>query len=795
MSYYGGTSGHYLPSGTRLNNIYEIEDVVGEGGMGVVYRGRAIETGDPVAIKVIRADMAGNEAALALFRKEASVLNNLLHEAIVRYYVFTRDPEVDRPYLATEFVDGVSLADIIDHHALPRADVVELAIRLAEGLQAAHRLGVVHRDISPDNIILPGRDVKKAKIIDFGIARAAHFGGQTVIGDSIAGKFDYMSPEQLGLYGGNVTPRSDMYSLGIVLAEAALGRPLDMGGTQAAVIEKRRTVPKLDGIEPRLKALLSHMLQPKPTDRPETMTEIAATARSIAGDPPRRSRRGPLIAAAVAVIVIGVGAALYGADALRMLSGGSTDDGSEIVVTSAPTLIPADEPADPPETFSADLDTGANGTASQPDAAAASTASDGGADDAPTPSVQEIVSALGGDTIEPNTPRDGPAEEIRMSGADGTDAIAATADPSATSDPTPPPATTSTDTAAQDGAAEAAAPSTPAADGTGDGASAATSAVSTSAPQQPAPSTTPDATSAASDTETAAASGASASDATAASPPAPDTAESTAASDATTAPPPATGATEEDATASSATAAQPATPATPAEGDGAGGVQVAAADGTSSVELPQPPTTAEAGVLRYVTQYDAGGCTYIRPIEVRAQYAKLEAFGDQVPPFVTFDENFARSVGFEADIGLRLIKPAQCPAVEFLRDVKNGGAQPLDLKLDNDTIRSGFALTGTVSGLGDRKLVVLVINEDGRVYPIDAVSKREGNWASIHTRISGGPQTLQPHLMMVIAADDMPDAATAQRLTAPEFFSNLEKALAGRESSVRAQISYFKFGG
>jgi eukaryotic-like serine/threonine-protein kinase len=102
-----------LPPGTQLNGMYEITELVAAGGMGEVYKGKQIETEDTVAIKVIKADMAGNEAAYALFRKEASALHHLHHESIVRYFAFGVDRDIKRPFLAMEFVDGESLADVV----------------------------------------------------------------------------------------------------------------------------------------------------------------------------------------------------------------------------------------------------------------------------------------------------------------------------------------------------------------------------------------------------------------------------------------------------------------------------------------------------------------------------------------------------------------------------------------------------------------------------------------------------------------------------------------------------------
>ena len=102
-----------LPAGTRLSDIYELESTIAAGGMGEVYKGRMIETGDPVAIKMIKPELAGNDAVISLFRKEASSLHYLHHDAIVRYFVFSVDRTLGRPYLAMEFVDGPSLSDFL----------------------------------------------------------------------------------------------------------------------------------------------------------------------------------------------------------------------------------------------------------------------------------------------------------------------------------------------------------------------------------------------------------------------------------------------------------------------------------------------------------------------------------------------------------------------------------------------------------------------------------------------------------------------------------------------------------
>jgi serine/threonine-protein kinase len=276
MDMYAAPQPPRLPPGTRLNGMFEIDQRIASGGMGEIYRGHVVETGDPVAIKMMRLDLADNAMALALFRKEASALHNIHHEAIIRYYVFSHDPGIGRHYLAMEFVDGLPLSDLLRQGPLGLSSVRTLQERLAAGLSAAHQLGIIHRDLSPDNVLIPGRDLARAKIIDFGIARSTRSGEGTIIGSAFAGKYNYVSPEQLGLFGGDVTPRSDIYSLGLVLAACVLGRPLDMGGTQFEVLEKRRTVPDLTAVDSRFRPLLASMLQPDPADRPESMAAVAA---------------------------------------------------------------------------------------------------------------------------------------------------------------------------------------------------------------------------------------------------------------------------------------------------------------------------------------------------------------------------------------------------------------------------------------------------------------------------------------------------------------------------------------
>lgn len=349
-----------VPPGTRLNDLYEVGEQIAQGGMGEIYRGNQIATGDPVAIKMIKPEFAGDESVMALFHREASALNRLQHDSIVRYYIFGTDRAINRTYLAMEFVEGSPLSDVIAHRALSTAEVNELRRRLAAGLQVAHDNGIIHRDISPDNIILPDEDVRKAKIIDFGIARSTKPGQATVIGDGFAGKYNYVSPEQAGMFGGDVTARSDIYSLGLMLAASLLGKPIDMGGSMADVIEKRRAVPDLSGIDKQVRPLLEHMLAPDPKDRPTSMRAVAEwtpkdktvkdktlkTLPAAGSTAAESSRKSPVaaIAGGVAVLVAG------GIGAFMVMGPSATPPKTEAppaLALAPPVIQPAQPRADP----------------------------------------------------------------------------------------------------------------------------------------------------------------------------------------------------------------------------------------------------------------------------------------------------------------------------------------------------------------------------------------------------------------------------------------------------------------
>ena len=263
-----------LPEGTLLNNIYQVRRFIARGGMGEVYEGFNVNTDERVAIKVMLAHLAAEPRVQAMFRKEARILTELAHPALVRYRVLAQEPALQLFYIVTEFIDGQSLSELVGRLTPSVDEIKALTRRLAEGLAAAHELGAIHRDISPDNVLLPGGRLDQAKIIDFGIAKDLNPANQTMIGDSFAGKLGYVAPEQFGDFGRSIGPWTDVYSLGLVILALAAGRAPDMGVTLVEAVDRRREGVDLELLPTALKPVFERMLAPDPANRFQTMDEV-----------------------------------------------------------------------------------------------------------------------------------------------------------------------------------------------------------------------------------------------------------------------------------------------------------------------------------------------------------------------------------------------------------------------------------------------------------------------------------------------------------------------------------------
>ncbi len=262
-----------IPANTLIINTYQVKRLLGGGGMGEVYLARHARLGTEHAIKVVRPSMGDNTQVMDLFYREARVLRGVRHDAVVNYDGFVQDAE-GRDYLVMEYVEGVPLSDRLKRQPLTVTEVLSLRDRLCAGLATAHRQGAVHRDLSPDNVILPGGEIAAAKLIDFGLCKLTDPEQKTIVGAAFAGKYRYAAPEQFGMFGGVVDGRTDIYSLGLVLVAAATGRPLEMGNEFMDALRYRQQVPDLSALAPELQEWLTAMLQPNPAERPATIDEL-----------------------------------------------------------------------------------------------------------------------------------------------------------------------------------------------------------------------------------------------------------------------------------------------------------------------------------------------------------------------------------------------------------------------------------------------------------------------------------------------------------------------------------------
>ena len=347
-----------IEPGSILFGEYEIVEVLGAGGMGEVYRARHRRLGEFRAIKMMHADLATRQGANEFFLREAKALLAVRHPAVVHCHDLLSD-ERGRVYLVMEMIEGISLSDRLVEGPLPADQVVLLGARLAAGLQAAHACGVVHRDLSPDNVVLPGGRVEQAKLIDFGIAKILEEGQGTII-DGFKGKLGFASPEQLGFFGGRIDGRSDFYSLGLVLIAAVLGRPMGMGTTVVEAVDARRAFQRVpDEIPVGLRSTIEPLLALDPDDRPRNVEPLFVSPTSaqrglgpVHGDPANALKRGRTgiggvrMAIAAAAIALGVGG-YWMSSRVDAPASVATPDAEQTAVVDTPTPLAAVAPVVP----------------------------------------------------------------------------------------------------------------------------------------------------------------------------------------------------------------------------------------------------------------------------------------------------------------------------------------------------------------------------------------------------------------------------------------------------------------
>jgi eukaryotic-like serine/threonine-protein kinase len=222
-----------LGVGSRFADRYEIIGVLGEGGMGAVYRVRDHELGEVIALKVLRAEIAETEGALERFRREAKLARKVTHPNVAR--TFDLGTHDGLRFLTMELIEGEPLSRTLSRGRLPLSESLRIGAEIARGLAAAHAVGVVHRDLKPDNVMVAGTRVA---ITDFGIARQTG-----VVGDAahsvgiVLGTPAYMAPEQVE--GRELDGRADIYALGIVLYQMLTGELPFAGDTPFAMAAAR----------------------------------------------------------------------------------------------------------------------------------------------------------------------------------------------------------------------------------------------------------------------------------------------------------------------------------------------------------------------------------------------------------------------------------------------------------------------------------------------------------------------------------------------------------------------------
>src|SRR5216110_1172813 len=275
---------------------YQIESLLGAGGMGEVYLARDERLGRKVALKLLPEHLTADETQLSRFKAEARSASALNHPNILTVYEI--GAEGNRHFIATEFIEGITLRASLTRERMNLHDALEIAVQVASALAAAHQTGVVHRDMKPENIML--RPDGYVKVLDFGIAKLTEprpvpdsdeIGTTTVLqtrAGLVLGTARYMSPEQTR--GQTVDARSDIWSLGVVIYEMIAGVPPFHGKTPSDCIASILTTepPPLSGVLPEaplnLESILQKALRKNSDERYQTIKEMLADLRNLKGE-------------------------------------------------------------------------------------------------------------------------------------------------------------------------------------------------------------------------------------------------------------------------------------------------------------------------------------------------------------------------------------------------------------------------------------------------------------------------------------------------------------------------------
>ena len=254
--------------GQVLNNTYEIIGVLGRGGTGEVYLARNQINEREIAIKALNARFSGNADYIELMKREDQ-MRAILHDAVVRYIEVSKS-DAGHVFLVMDYIEGPSLNDVMNNRRLEERELLVIAHRVLEGLVPTHKNGIVHRDLSPDNIILRGGDPERATIIDFGIAKDTSAGAMTIVGNEFAGKYEYAAPEQLD---GHADRRTDLYSLGASLLAAWRREIPFLGNTPGEIVRRKAEPLDTGGVNGSLKEVIEWLAAPDPNQRPQSAEE------------------------------------------------------------------------------------------------------------------------------------------------------------------------------------------------------------------------------------------------------------------------------------------------------------------------------------------------------------------------------------------------------------------------------------------------------------------------------------------------------------------------------------------
>ena len=282
-----------------LLDQYQIQDLVARSGMASIFRARDTATGGTVALKVPHLQFESDVVFFERFQREEEIGQKLDHPNVIK---FLKPRHKSRMYVAMEYVEGRSLRSLMEQeHPLPRERALAIAQQIAAALQHMHEMGIVHRDMKPENVLLTTSG--QVKIVDFGIALDKSARRMTWAGLSgTVGTPDYIAPEQIGGRRGDA--RSDVYALGIILYEMLTGN-LPFSGPNPLAVMRAKTdeEPRLPGyfvpgFDPQLEAIIMKAIAHDPRDRYQSAAEMLVDLRNPAGaqpfQPGQRRRRGPL---------------------------------------------------------------------------------------------------------------------------------------------------------------------------------------------------------------------------------------------------------------------------------------------------------------------------------------------------------------------------------------------------------------------------------------------------------------------------------------------------------------------